>query len=163
MTLCNITLDKAFFAFFLFLFILFNDLPIYFSTNKNVDAFLISTRKHILWILIRSAPHSPTCFQGDVRTYLPDTTPPPLWSVNIMGRGYNITIIQFPRNLTSTIALTHWRRETSKRLAGKQCSRRTLHLNCLHCLQIVQPFFCLGVSISYNLTYLKSKMDSSNI
>ena len=33
----------------------------------------------------------------------------------------------------------------------------------LHCLQIVQPFFFLGIATSYSLTYLKWNMNSSNI
>ena len=31
---------------------------------------------------------------------------------------------------------------------------------CLDCLQIVQPFFALGISISYSLTYLKLKQEA---
>ena len=64
-----------------------------------------------------------------------------------------------------TKTLTHCSLETPKRAIGKQCRPRSDATECdqgLHCLQIVQPF-SLRISKSHSLTYLKSKLESSNI
>ena len=71
-------------------------------------------------------------------------------------------------SLNNSILLqTHWGLETPKRVTGKQCRPRSDAAECG--VWSGSPLFAninhfsLGISTSYNLTYLKSKMDSSNI